>query len=306
MVDSTGSAPAHRVGVLTDSTAYLPADLVSELGIEVVPLEVVMGGVAHAEPDVSSSDLAAALKRWVPVSTSRPSPAAVLDGVKRLQERGADEVVVVHLSGEVSGTCSASRLAARSADVPVHVVDSGSLAMGLGYAVLAAARAAHDGADGDAVVRAAEEAAAATRVWFCVDTLEHLRRGGRIGAAQALIGSALAVKPILHLVDGRVQPLEKVRTSTRAMARLVELVVAAAANMADGDGSSDSSSDATVPNVTVHHLASAARAEQLAATLSQKLPGEPHVRVIEVGAVVGAHVGPGTVGVVLSPGPKSR
>lgn len=301
MGDPTGTAPAHRVGVLTDSTAYLPEDLVSELGIEVVPLEVVMGGVAHAEPDVSSSDLAAALKRWVPVSTSRPSPAAVLDGVKRLQERGADEVVVVHLSGEVSGTCSASRLAARSADVPVHVVDSGSLAMGLGYAVLAAARAARDGADGEAVVRAAEDAAAATHVWFCVDTLEHLRRGGRIGAAQALIGSALAVKPILHIVDGRVEPLEKVRTSTRAMARLVELAVAAAAGMADGD----SSGDAPAPNVTVHHLASAARAEQLAASLSQRLPGEPHVRVVEVGAVVGAHVGPGTVGVVLSPGLQS-
>ncbi len=301
MVDSTGSTPAHRVGVLTDSTAYLPADLVEEFGIEVVPLEVVMGGMAHPESDVSSSDLAAALKRWVPVSTSRPSPAAVLDGVKRLQEQGADEVVVVHLSGEVSGTCSASRLAARSAEIPVHVVDSRSLAMGLGYAVLAAARAAREGADGEAVVRAAQETAAATHVWFCVDTLEHLRRGGRIGAAQALIGSALAVKPILHLVDGRVQPLEKVRTSTRAMARLVELAVEAAAGLADGD----SSGDAPVPNVTVHHLASATRAEHLAATLTQKLPGEPTVRVVEVGAVVGAHVGPGTVGVVLAPGHRS-
>jgi DegV family protein with EDD domain len=292
MGDSTEGTRPQRVGVLTDSTAYLPADLVDELGIEVVPLEVVMGGVAHAEPDVSSADLAAALKRWVPVSTSRPSPAAVLEGVRKLQERGADEVVVVHLSGEVSGTCAASRLAARSADVPVHVVDSGSLAMGLGYAVLAAARAARDGEDSDGVVRAAEETAAATRVWFCVDTLEHLRRGGRIGAAQALIGSALAVKPILHIVDGRVEPLEKVRTSTRAMARLVELVLAAV-DTADG---------APPPQVTVHHLASPARAAQLAEGLRQKLPGGPPVRVVEVGAVVGAHVGPGTVGVVLAPG----
>lgn len=292
-----GPLTQPRVGVLTDSTAYLPADLVDELGIEVVPLEVVIGGVAHPEPDVSSADLAGSLKRWVPVSTSRPSPAALLEGVQKLQAAGAEEVVVVHLSGEVSGTCAASRLAARSADIPVRVVDSGSLAMGLGYAVLAAARAARDGADGDAVVRAAQETAAATKVWFCVDTLEHLRRGGRIGAAQALIGSALAVKPILHIVDGRVEPLEKVRTSTRAMARLVELAVAAATEAADGDGPGD----AAPPNVTVHHLASPARAEHLAATLRQKLPGQPTVRVVEVGAVVGAHVGPGTVGVVLSP-----
>lgn len=288
---SAPDSPRRRVGVLTDSTAYLPADLVDELGIEVVPLEVVIGGVAHPEPQVSSADLAGALKRWVPVSTSRPSPAAVLEGVQRLQASGAEEVVVVHLSGEVSGTCAASRLAARSAEVPVHVVDSGSLAMGLGYAVLAAARAAADGSGGDAVVRAAEETAAATRVWFCVDTLEHLRRGGRIGAAQALIGSALAVKPILHIVDGRVEPLEKVRTSSRAMARLVELVLDAV----ETDG-------AESPQVTVHHLASPARAEQLAASLRQKLPSRPEVCVVEVGAVVGAHVGPGTVGVVLAPG----
>ncbi len=292
---SDGPGPS-RVGVLTDSTAYLPVELVDELGIEVVPLEVVIGGVAHAEPDVSSEDLAAALRRWVPVTTSRPSPAALLAGVQALVSRGAEEVVVVHLSGEVSGTCSASRLAARSAEVPVHVVDSRSLAMGLGYAVLAAARAARAGASVDEVVRAAEATARATRVWFCVDTLEHLRRGGRIGAAQALIGSALAVKPILHLVDGRVQPLEKVRTSSRAMARLVELVGEAAAELA-ADGSSTAR-----PEVTVHHLASPERAEQLAETLRRKLPGSPPVRVVEVGGVVGAHVGPGTVGVVLAPG----
>ena len=284
MGDAARSAP--RVGVLTDSTAYLPADLVEEFGIEVVPLEVVMGGVAHPESDVSSSDLAAALKRWVPVSTSRPSPAAVLDGVTRLRERGADEVVVVHLSGEVSGTCAASRMAARSSDVPVHVVDSRTLAMGLGYTVLAAARAARDGADVDAVVRAAEETAAATHVWFCVDTLEHLRRGGRIGAAQALIGSALAVKPILHIVDGRVQPLEKVRTASRAVARLEELAVGAASG-----GRAD---------VAVHHLDAATAADALATRLQSALPASTLV-VGEVGAVVGAHVGPGMLAVVVAP-----
>lgn len=285
----------RRVGVLTDSTAYLAADLVAALGIEVVPLEVVLGGVPHPEPSVSSADLAGALRRWTPVSTSQPSPAAVLDGLRRLQEAGAGSVVAVHLSGEVSGTCAATRLAARSTDLPVEVVDSRSLAMGLGYAVLAAARAAADGGDAAAVARAARRTAEATRVWFCVDTLEHLRRGGRIGAAQALIGSALAVKPILHLVDGRVQPLEKVRTSSRAMARLIELAGAAVSDAAAASATGRA-------QVTVHHLASAARAGQLAQALQQHLPEGANVGIVEVGAVVGAHVGPGTVGVVVGPG----
>lgn len=285
---------ACAVGVVTDSTAYLPPELLGRHGIEVVPLDVVMAGAPHPEGDVSPADLAAALRRWTPVSTSRPAPAALLAAYDRLRARGATEVVSVHLSGELSGTCAAARLAARSSPVPVHVVDSRQLAMGLGYAVLAAVAAAEGGAGGQAAAAAARERAAATHGIFYVDTLEHLRRGGRIGSAQALIGSALAVKPLLHVVGGKIEPLERVRTSTRALARLLELAVTAVPGASTGDVGVE---------VTVHHLSSRRRAEELAVRIAERL-GTAHPlvpRVIELGAVVGAHVGPGTVAVVVAP-----
>jgi DegV family protein with EDD domain len=259
----------------------------------VVPLQVVVGGQAYREgEDISSADLAAALRRWTPVSTSRPSPGRLLEAFEALAADGATEVVAVHLSADMSGTYEASRLAARDSPVPVHVVDSRLLGMGLGYAVLAAAAAAAEGLDGEAVAAAARRRADSTRGFFYVDTLEHLRRGGRIGAAQALIGSALAVKPLLTLSDGRIEPLEKVRTSSRALARLEELAVSAIPGAADGSVAVD---------VTVHHLASAERAEQLANRLRQRLPALVDVHIVEFGAVVGAHVGPGTIAAVVSP-----
>lgn len=281
------------VRLLTDSTAYLPADEVSRLGIAVVPLQVVVGGTSYAEGvDISSNEVAEALRSWTPVSTSRPSPAAILEGYEKLAADGATQIVSLHLSAEMSGTCAAARLAARDAPVPVHVVDSRSLGMGLGYAVLAAASAAAEGADGEASARAARLRAESTRGFFYVDTLEHLRRGGRIGAAQALIGSALAVKPLLQLLDGRIEPLEKVRTSGRALARLEEMAVEAVPGAADGG---------TQVDVTVHHLASPERAERLAGRLQERLGRLRELRVVEVGAVVGAHVGPGMLAVVVSP-----
>jgi DegV family protein with EDD domain len=159
--------------------------------------------------------------------------------------------------------------------------------MGNGFAVLAAARSAAAGAGAAAVARTAREMAAATRTLFVVDTLEHLRRGGRIGAAAAILGSALAVKPVLHVLDGRVVPLEKVRTSARALNRLVQRAVEAA-----GSGP---------VSVAVHHLAAAERAERLAAELRDRLPSLRELHVSELGPAIGAHVGPGAVGIVVAP-----
>jgi DegV family protein with EDD domain len=159
--------------------------------------------------------------------------------------------------------------------------------MGLGYAVLAAADAAGTGADGACVEAAAADVATRCRVFFSVDTLDRLRRGGRIGAAAALVGTALAVKPLLHVVQGRIVPLEKVRTSARATQRLVELAAQAA-----GDGPAD---------LAVHHLGAAERAEDVAARLRERVPGLRRLLVSEVGAVIGAHVGPGLLGVVVVP-----
>ncbi len=200
---------------------------------------------------------------------------------------GASAVVSVHISGLLSGTADAARLAARDAPVPVEVVDSQSLGMGLGFAVLAAVEAADRGLAVDEIAEVARQRAQRSSCFFYVDTLEYLRRGGRIGPAAALLGTALAVKPLLHLAQGQILPLEKVRTSSRAVARLEELALQRAGR--------------TRVDVAVHHLDNAARAEALASRLQARVPALGQLVVAEVGAVIGAHVGPGLLGVVVCP-----
>ena len=278
-----------RVVVVTDSTAYLPVGLADELSVRVVPLQVVLGGRSGAEgSEVTPAQVAAALAAWVPVSTSRPTPAEFAAVYRKALENGASGVVSLHLSRELSGTWDSARLAASEigADT-IRVVDSRSAAMGLGFAVLAAAEAAAAGGSPEEVYAAAVGTAERTTTLFYVDTLEHLRRGGRIGAAQALLGTALSVKPILHVREGRIVPLEKVRTVSKGIARLEALAVAAA-----GAGPAD---------VAVHHLAAAERAALLAERLRTRLPQIGQFYTSEVGAVVGAHVGPGVLGVVVVP-----
>ncbi|MEU0567072.1 DegV family protein [Nonomuraea sp. NPDC005983] len=262
------------VAVVTDSTAYLP-DL---SGITMVPVQVISGGVTFDEGDFTGN-----LSR---ATTSRPAPSRFAACYAALATGGAAGVVSIHLSGELSGTADAAALAARDAPVPVEVIDSRSIAMGLGYPVLAAARAASAGAALPEVTAAARRCATATRTFFYVDTLEHLRRGGRIGAAATLVGSALMIKPLLHIVDGRISLLEKVRTSGRAIARLEDLAVEAA-----GKGAVE---------VAVQHLGASGRAEDLAERLAKRLPGVVEMAVVEVGAVIGVHVGPGMLGLTVT------
>ena len=278
---------AGRVAVVTDSTAYLPDRLADRLSIRVIRLQVVLGGRSGAEgTDVTPADVASALSAWVPVSTSRPTPTEFAAVYRSALDGGASGVVSLHLSRELSGTWDSARMAAKEVGSErVRVVDSRSTAMGLGFPVLAAASAAADGASLEEVYAAAVATAARTTTLFYVDTLEHLRRGGRIGAAQALLGTALSVKPILHVQEGRIVPLEKVRTASKGVARLEALAVAAA-----GGGPVD---------LAVHHLAAPDRAAALAERLRVQLPGLRDLHSSELGAVVGAHVGPGVLGVVV-------
>lgn len=280
------------VAVVTDSTASLPGALVAELGITVVPLQVVIGGKAYDEGEDGATPerLAEALQAWVPVSTSRPSPETMLETYELLAAEGAGEIVSVHLSGDLSGTYESAQLAARKAPVPVTAVDTRQVGMGTGFCVLTAAEAVREGDDAVAAGGRARRRGRATTSLFYVDTLEYLRRGGRMGAAAALVGSALAVKPILRVEDGRVRPHERVRTSAKALARLEELAVEAA-----GDAPVD---------VAVAHLASAARAEELAEHLRERLAAGLEGREVvvgEIGAVLGAHVGPGMVAACVAP-----
>ena len=278
------------VAVITDSTAYLPQELVEGYGIHVVPLYVVLAGRSGREgQDIGPEDVARALAvRGQRVSTSRPTPGDFVAAYREALDAGADRLVSIHLSGELSSTSEAARVAASQVgEHIVTVVDSRTAAMGTGFAVLAAARTAATGAAAAAVAQSARETAAATRTLFVVDTLEHLRRGGRIGSAAAFLGSAMSVKPLLHMQDGRVVPLEKVRTTARALHRLVQRAVETA-----GEGP---------VSVAVHHLAAPERAERLAAELRARLPGVRELHVSELGAAIGAHVGPGAVGLVVAP-----
>ena len=225
--------------------------------------------------------------RNLDVQTSRPTPAAFAEAYRAALDAGADCVVSVHLSRELSGTWDAAVMAAEEVGTErVRVVDSRAVAMGLGFAVLAACDAADQGASGAEVEAAAADVAARCRVFFSVDNLDRLRRGGRIGTAAALFGTALSVKPLLHLSEGRIMPLEKVRTTARAAQRLVDLAVQAAGEGAD---------------LAVHHLGAAERAEDLADRLRERLPTAARLLVSEVGAVIGAHAGQGLLGVVVVP-----
>ncbi|MGM7446711.1 DegV family protein, partial [Streptomyces tunisiensis] len=271
---------SRHVAIVTDSTAYLPARTMERHGITAVPLTVVLGDRAMEEgTEISTRSLAQALQKRRPVTTSRPSPELFAETYRRAAESGATGIVSLHLSAELSGTHDAAVLAAREAPVPVRVVDTGMIAMALGFCALAAAETAEAGGTVDEAVTAAEKRAAGTSAYFYVDTLDYLRRGGRIGAAQALLGSALAVKPLLQLAGGRIEPLEKVRTASKAIARLEEIA-------ADRAGGAE-------VDVAVHHLSAPERASALADRLRTRLPGLSELHVSEVGAVIGAHTGPG-------------
>ena len=275
------------VCVVTDSTACLPTATLDRLGISVVPLRVTLGTRTAVDGvDVSSAQVARALRAKVAVSTSRPTPAEFTARYQQLLDAGAANIVSVHLSAALSGTWESAVLAAQEFPYGVvRVVDSRSTAMGLGFAVIAAAEKAAAGGSAAEVQGAATASVDVTRTLFYVDTLEYLRRGGRIGTAAALFATTLSVKPLLQLVEGQIVALEKVRTSSKALTRLVELTVRAA-----GDGPVD---------LAVHHVAASERAATVTAQLRDQLPNLGEAQVSELGPVIGAHLGPGVVGTVV-------
>jgi DegV family protein with EDD domain len=208
-----------------------------------------------------------------------------------LEAAGYDAIVSVHLSSKISGTYGAAQVAAASVHIPIIVVDSMTLAMAVGFAVLTGAEVARSGAAPAEVVAQVRRRAAAATTYFYVDSLEYLRRGGRIGTAAAMLGSALAVKPLLTVTDGEIRPYERVRTESKALARLEELSLDALARAAATNGAAD---------VAVHHLDNPDAARRLVERLQDRVP-TGSVVISEVSAVLGVHVGPGTVGIVVSP-----
>lgn len=277
------------VAIVTDSTACLHPDDAEREGIAVVPLKVVIGDETFIEGcGLTGDEIAEALKHKKDVSTSRPTPEEFLEVYESLAADGAEEIVSIHLSSKVSGTLDAATVASKRSPVPVTVVDSTQIGLALGFSASRAARARDAGGLASSMAAAARSAGEASTTLLYVDTLEYLRRGGRVGALGAFVGSALAVKPLLTIRDGTVVPLERVRTSAKAMARLEALTVAACAEAENGF------------DLGVQHMGAQEAADAFAGKLAAAL-GRERVPVDEISAVLGAHTGPGTVSVSLTP-----
>jgi len=279
------------VAVVTDSTHYLPADILARHEMHVVSLYVKRGDELERESEIA--DLDAFYERLRSASdvptTSQPSVGDFLAVYEPLLEAGRD-IVSIHLSGAVSGTYGSAlqardQLAERGLGDRIAVLDSRSGAAGLGLAAIAAATRARDGAGLGEVVDRAEAALGELRIWFCLDTLEYLRRGGRIGGAQAWVGGALRIKPILT-VDGEIKPVERVRTAGRAFERMVENLGSMHADGVDG--------------WLVQHIQAPAEAQRLV-DCGRELFGTEPLFVSEVGPVLGVYLGPGMIGVAGVP-----
>jgi DegV family protein with EDD domain len=280
------------VAVVTDSTSSLDAANAARADVTIIPLQVVIDDISRPESDVRPRDVADALRAGQQVSTSRPTPDLIGHTYVELARAGYQAIVSVHLSSKISGTYAAAQVAAASvSSIPIVVVDSMTLAMAVGFAVLSGAEVARSGAEAEEVAAHVRRRAAGATTYFYVDSLEYLRRGGRIGTAAAMVGSALAVKPLLTVADGEIRPCERVRTESKALTRLEELSREALARAATLNGAVD---------VAVHHLDNLAGARRLVNRLSSEVStGE--IVISEVSAVLGVHVGPGTLGIVVSP-----
>jgi DegV family protein with EDD domain len=278
-----------RVAVVTDSTAYLPPELITRHGLHVVPLYVVFGG-ARTVRETDITDYPAFFEELRTAeslpTTSQPSVGDFTAVFEPLLNDGQD-VVSIHISGGLSGTPEAARQAADALERDgkggerVRVIDSTTAAGGLGMLVLVAAAATENGAALDEVEARVAEARAELKMWFAIDTLEFLKRGGRIGAASAWIGSTLKVKPILT-VENEMTPVERVRTSARMFERMVDYARQRHENGAD--------------MWAVQHINAPEQCDRLAERCREVFGCAPAI-VSEIGPVLSAHTGPGLLGV---------
>ncbi|WP_040811399.1 DegV family protein [Nocardia concava] len=275
------------VVVVTDSSASLPADLTADLGVLAVPLHVLVDdreireGLDECDIDYGNSQ----------VTTSAASPGDLRAVYERaLELSDGDGVVAVHISRQLSGTWEAGRQAVRDMDAGnrIRLVDSLSAGLGTGLPVLAAARRAKSGESLDVVYDSAVAAASRGRAFIVVNRTEQLRRGGRLSTAAAFFGTELVTKPILQIVDGRLELREKARTRSKAFTKLV----AAAVDAAGEDGAA----------IAVQHLGAEEAANTIAGQLRDLIPGIREVIIAEFGPTLGVHLGMGAVGALVVPG----
>lgn len=275
------------VTVLTDASSRLPSDLLEKWAIQVVPLHILLDGrdlrdgVDDIPDDIYKQQ----------ATTAAATPAELANAYQQaLADSGGDGVVAVHISSALSGTCGNAQRTAAELGSGVRVIDSRSAAMGTGFVALAAARAAAAGADLDAVAEAATSAVSRGHAFVVVHRLDNLRRSGRIGGAAAWLGTALALKPLLRVDDGKLVLAQRLRTVRRATDVMIDRVCQIV-----GEGSAQ---------LAVHHVVNLAGAEEVAATLARRLPAcEPPI-VTPLGPVLALHVGAGAVSVCLEVDPK--
>ena len=279
------------VAVAADSTHYLPRALAEQQGLSQVSLYVGWEDESQRELEMDGFDAFYARLGRDPdlPSTSQPSIGDFLEVWEPLLERGQD-IVSIHLAGGISGTCEAARqahglLSERGLGDRVAVLDGETACGGLGLLLLAASAAARSGAGKDEVIARVRQAREALRIWFCVDTLEYLRRGGRIGKAQAWLGGTLKIKPILSL-EYEIVPVERVRTAGRAFERMV--------------GYARELHDAGADGWVVQHIQAPEQAERLIERCREIFDSEP-IFTSEVGPVIGTYTGPGLIGVGAVP-----
>jgi DegV family protein with EDD domain len=274
----------HRIAIMTDSTSDLPAELVQRHDIHVVPLYVLWSGEQLRDGvDIDHATFYGRLPQDpAHPTTSQPTPADFVQAIEAIE---ADEVVVVCISDRLSGTIASANAAKAMLSRPLHVVDSGSVSMGLGWQALAAARARDAGASAQEIVAAVEAVRANMHVVFTVETLEYLHKGGRIGAAAKLLGTALQLKPLLTIRPelGMIEPLERVRSRKRSLSRVVEVIL--------------EQLDTSRPlHIGIMHAVAQAEADAMAEELRARVsPAE--LVMANVTPVVGTHGGPGVIGI---------
>ena len=268
--------------VVADSGASIPEPLIKRWDVTVVPLEVTIDDVVYREPaDRETDRVLDALVAGSKVSTSQPSVGAFEEAYRDLAERGADRIVSVHISGKISGTVNGARLAAASSPVPVIVVDTGSVGMGAGWPALAAAAKAKHGASAEEAAEEARRVAASASMLLTVDSLEYLRRGGRVPGAMAMLGDALNVRPVLAVREGEIVILERVRTTPRARAAVIARAEAAIAELPN-------------PGLAIMGLRAQAFVDDAAAVLELKYPHLAKLVRTPVTSVLAVHGGPGS------------
>ncbi|MBN9744413.1 fatty acid-binding protein DegV [Amycolatopsis sp. A1MSW2902] len=275
---------AH-IAVVTDSTSCLPEQLAAQWRISVVQVQLHVGDQTDDEHRFDRSELIQTMKSGAAVTTSPPDPGAFFWSYQDAASAGASAIVSLHISGRLSQPVEAAREAAQQVRIPVHILDSGTASMSLGYAAVSAARVAGAGGQLERVLDAAERRVRNSTELIYVDTLEYLRRSGRIGAAQSMLGSAFAIKPLLTVRNGEVSPLARVPGTKRAMNRLVDLAVKAA-----GDQPVD---------LAVTRFGS--DENEIVRRLRERVPGAGEIVVGDASTVIGAHVGPGALSITVSP-----